>query len=244
MYKVFNILLENSKPQFQKELNGIILAAGKSKRFRDSMESENSKALITLSNGKSILANKIMQMKTYLKKVVVVLGYDAEKIKNVIYSELAADDLNSITFVHNGHYETHENWLSLKIGLNALNDVDSAVIINEVDSIYPQQVFKNILKTKGNVFACKKSESPIMKIIYSDDKIQMATKSNVDTNVYGDYIGLARLDGKPKWTENSYYEIDLVKSLPFQIMDIFTDDFVNMNDKEQFLKAKKLFNIM
>jgi len=67
----------------------------------------------------------------------------------------------------------------------------------------------------------------------------------LNNNIYGDYIGLCKINklaiptiiNKLKINESGYYEANLIEAINFQIMDIFSHNFINMNDKCRYEKA-------
>jgi len=238
MGRVFDVLLRHSRRDEDKQPNGIILAAGASSRYRSTMGTDQSKCVAQF-HGKSMLFHKINHMLRYVDSIVVVLGYDAERIRDTVTEEFDGVMPERVSFIVNTDYDKEENWLSLKLGLDA---VSLPVIINEGDAVFPSKLIENMASLHGNILACKKSQDAVMKVkIDSDGFVEQMTKDPLQS-FYGDYIGLCRLEGPlPKWKLKKYYEFDLIASSSFRVMEIYDQPYVNMNRQIDYLKALEIY---
>ena len=171
--------------------------------------------------------------------IVVVLGYDAERIRDTVIDEFSGVLPDRVSFIVNTDYDKEENWLSLKLGLDA---VSLPVIINEGDAVFPSKIIENMSSLRGNILACKKSQDAVMKVsVNSDGFVEQMTKDPLPS-FYGDYIGLCRLEGPlPEWKQKKYYEFDLIATSPFRVMEIYDQPFVNMNRQIDYLKALEIY---
>jgi molybdenum cofactor cytidylyltransferase len=93
-------------------MDGIIVAAGLSSRMG------NFKPLLKY-NGKTFLENIISNLDLICDKIVIVTGYNSEKINENIY-QLSNDIKNKIEVNHNSHYESGM-FTSLQKGLEKCN---------------------------------------------------------------------------------------------------------------------------
>lgn len=232
------------QPQIQHY--GILLAAGKSSRFRTDMGTKISK-VITSFNNQPLIVHKIHDMLRYMEKIIVVLGYDSENIKKIITNNLKKEYLDNIIFIINDKYDKYENWYSVLLGLEIVPD-NYNVIINESDAIFNKNLLEYLVSMDDkNIMVCKYNQNIVdceMKVRYACDKIISMSKKLHD-NIYGDYIGLCKIHmrsipsilDKLRINESGYYEANLIEAANFQIMDIFSHNFINMNDKSRYQKA-------
>lgn len=92
-----------------RNLNGLILAAGLSRRMGDF------KPLLPLGE-KTILENTIDSMIQFVNRIVVVLGYRADEVE----AQLAHYPKDRLILVRNPEYETSDMLTSIKYGLKQM----------------------------------------------------------------------------------------------------------------------------
>lgn len=103
------------------KVNGLILAAGMSRRMGDF------KPLLKINN-KTMIQQSIDSMLTAgADRVTVVLGYQGEKIEEVLRSNGYLNE--NVTIVYNKDYETTQMLDSVKIGVNSIGNCDAFYLL-------------------------------------------------------------------------------------------------------------------
>lgn len=250
LYTKLQIILNHDKSNVY---DGIILAAGMATRFKNGNNKIMTKCMINLED-EPLLVKKIKLMIKYVETIYIVIGADGEYVKNVLNELIDEKTKKRIVYIYNKFYSKYNNWYSFLLGLEAVNK-DRDIIVNEGDAIFNKNLVNLVSKSSKNVFVCQKRELDDceMKVIYNDEKITEMSKNTKDyDNIYGDYIGLARVSKDniiPMIQQlklasiNDYYESIIVKAAPFQIMDTMIYSFINMNTQNDYKNVLKLFNI-
>jgi len=129
-------------------ITAILLAAGQSKRI----QTENK--LIKKFKGK-FLINHILKslIKSKVNKIIIVLGYDCNKIKKVLLKS------KKINFVINKNYKKGMS-SSIKSGLKKINKKNKGFIIAQSDmpfikSSYINRIYTSLLKKNNLVHVLK-----------------------------------------------------------------------------------------
>lgn len=135
-------------------MQAIILAAGMGRRLGE-FTRDNTKCMIEV-NGVRLIDRLLTQLSTLnLKKVVIVTGYEGEKLRTYVgpvYKGLA------IEYVHNPVYDKTNNIYSLSLARKQLQEDDTLLI--ESDLIFEDSLFSMIMECQDpNVALVAKYES-------------------------------------------------------------------------------------
>ena len=121
-------------------MQAIILAAGMGKRLGD-LTKNNTKCMVPV-NGKKLIDRMLGQLsKLNLKRVVIVVGYEGQKLREYIGHRY--DDVLRIEYVNNPVYDKTNNIYSLALAKEQLQEDDTLLI--ESDLIFDDNMFSLIL---------------------------------------------------------------------------------------------------
>ena len=121
-------------------MQAIILAAGMGKRLGD-LTKNNTKCMISV-NGTKLIDRMLGQLsKLNLKRVVIVVGYEGQKLRDYIGHRY--DDILHIEYVNNPVYDKTNNIYSLALAKEQLQEDDTLLI--ESDLIFDDKMFSLIL---------------------------------------------------------------------------------------------------
>lgn len=121
-------------------MQAIILAAGMGRRLGEYTK-ENTKCMVPV-NGTPLIDRLLGQLETLnLNRVVIVVGYEGEKLKRHI-GKRYADNLK-IEYVNNPVYDKTNNIYSLALAKNKLQEDDTLLI--ESDLIFDDKMFRLLL---------------------------------------------------------------------------------------------------
>ena len=120
-------------------MQAIILAAGMGKRLKHLTEN-NTKCMVKV-NGISIIERtlRILDRKA-LNKIVIVVGYEGQKLVNYIESLNVA---TPITYIWNNDYEKTNNIYSLSLAKEHLCEDDT--ILLESDLVFDEAIIDRVL---------------------------------------------------------------------------------------------------
>lgn len=120
-------------------MQAIILAAGMGKRLGE-LTKGNTKCMVNV-NGISLIDRTLSQLsKLYLSRVVIVIGYKGENLKNYIGDEYKG---LKIKYIHNPIYDKTNNIYSLSLAKKELQEDDTLLI--ESDLIFDDALFSMIV---------------------------------------------------------------------------------------------------
>lgn len=121
---------------------GMILAAGESKRF-----TPGNKLLYKIKDNKTVIqliTRAFLQSK--LEKLIIVIGYEADKIKKNIETQVKSTSLK-IEFVYNENYKTGGMSSSIRKGFEIVKS-EEAVILTPADiPLLPTSIINLIIDT-------------------------------------------------------------------------------------------------
>ena len=121
-------------------MQAIILAAGMGKRLGEYTKN-NTKCMVEV-NGVKLIDRVINQLaKLHLNRLVLVVGYEGQKLKDYIGHRY--DDILKIEFVDNSVYDKTNNIYSLALAKEQLQEDDTLLI--ESDLIFDEDMFRLIL---------------------------------------------------------------------------------------------------
>ena len=181
-------------------MKAIILAAGKGERLMP-LTSDKPKSLLELKNGITLLESQLINIyKSGIKKVIVVTGYQTEKIESKV--EFYSDKYNiDIKIIYNPFFDISNNLISL---WQARHEMASDFIIINGDDIFKESVLSGLIKYDKNEIITmvidrkKKYDLDDMKLIIKNEKILRVSK-NIPLDVAnGESIGMIRVTGKAR----------------------------------------------
>ncbi|MCD7726100.1 MAG: NTP transferase domain-containing protein [Clostridiales bacterium] len=121
-------------------MQALILAAGMGKRLKD-LTANNAKCMVKVGNETLIeRAVKILDKKQ-LKRIIVVLGYEGEKLKNYIQQ---LDIISPLEFIDNPIYATTNNIYSFWLAKEFMQQDDT--ILLESDLIFEESVIDALMQ--------------------------------------------------------------------------------------------------
>lgn len=120
-------------------MQAIILAAGMGKRLGE-LTKDNTKCMVKV-NGKTLIDRTLMQLsKLNLTKVIIVIGYEGEKLKQYIGNEYKG---LTIEYINNPIYDKANNIYSLSLAKKQLQEDDTLLI--ESDLIFDDSLFGMVI---------------------------------------------------------------------------------------------------
>lgn len=128
-------------------MQAIILAAGMGKRLKE-LTQDNTKCMVKV-NGVSLIERMLSQIdKRNLSRIVIVVGYEREKLKDYI----ATLDVNTpIVYVDNPIYDKTNNIYSLALAKDFLAEEDT--LLFESDLIFEDSVIDELLNDSRETLA-------------------------------------------------------------------------------------------
>ena len=181
-------------------MKAIILAAGKGERLMP-LTSDKPKSLLELKNGITLLESQLINIyKSGIKKVIVVTGYQTEKIESKV--EFYSDKYNiDIKIIYNPFFDISNNLISL---WQARHEMASDFIIINGDDIFKESVLSGLIKYDKNEIITmvidrkKKYDLDDMKLIIKNEKILRVSKNIPLDEANGESIGMIRVTGKAR----------------------------------------------
>jgi choline kinase len=169
-------------------MDGIILAAGMATRLKP-LTNDKPKTLIEIKN-KPIIKYIIDNLLFYnIKKILIVTGFQEEKIKNYIKNNY---DSKKFVFITNKDYKKTNNAYSLLLTENFVNN---DFILLDSDIIFEKEIIKLLLDnhSDGAKFAIKKGKvlEEEMKVIINEKNEIVKIGKEIDIKKsYGESIGI------------------------------------------------------
>lgn len=128
-------------------MQAIILAAGMGKRLKD-LTQNNAKCMVKV-NGVTLIERTLRQLdKLRLRRIVIVVGYKGQKLKDYIGS-LQID--TRIIFVDNPIYDRTNNIYSLSLAKEQLGEDDTLIL--ESDIIFEDEVLEMLVNDSRETLA-------------------------------------------------------------------------------------------
>ena len=128
-------------------MQAIILAAGMGKRLKD-LTKDNTKCMVKV-NGVALIDRVLHQLeKFHLSRIVIVVGYEGQKLKDYISS---FDIDTPVCYVENPIYYKTNNIYSLMLAKEYLLKEDTLLL--ESDIIFEDAVIKNLIEDSRDTLA-------------------------------------------------------------------------------------------
>lgn len=128
-------------------MQAIILAAGMGRRLGEYTKN-NTKCMLSINGEKLIDRTLTILSNLNVTKVIIVIGYKGENLKNHIGNRYHG--LLDIEYVNNPIYDKTNNIYSLSLAKEKMIKDDT--LLFESDIIYDESIVKNFLITRGLIW--------------------------------------------------------------------------------------------
>ena len=241
-------------------MKAIILAAGVGSRIRP-LTNNCPKSLLKVG-GKTILEMMISHIQDCgINEIIFVLGYLEEQIKDHVKSKFP--DLNA-HFVINDKYAETNTGFSLMLTKDLIGS--SSFVKFDADVVFDKQILKKLIESEyANCLCFDKDinlDAEEIKVIIDDkNRVLKASKSVNPKDAIGESIGIEKIDSetaKLLFTElqimmqdeqnhQQYYEAAyerlIEKNLAFYALDISGFKWIEIDTKDDFITAEKIFSL-
>ncbi|MDB4191712.1 phosphocholine cytidylyltransferase family protein [Gammaproteobacteria bacterium] len=240
-------------------MKAIILAAGVGSRIRP-LTDNCPKSLLKI-NGKTILEMMLSHIKICgINEVIFVLGYLQDQIKDYVKTQFP--DL-IVHFITNEKYEVTNTGYSLMLTKDFVKN--STFIKFDADVVFDINILKTLIASEyGNCLCIDKNinlDAEEIKVIIKDDnRVVKASKTVNPLDAIGESIGIEKISGETAHTlfnnlelmmkdeqyHQEYYEAAyerlIEKDIPFYALDISGLRWTEIDTKEDFMLAGKIFS--
>jgi choline kinase len=212
-------------------------------------------------NGKTILEMMLSHIKTCgINEVIFVLGYLQDQIKDYVKTQFP--DL-IVQFITNEKYEVTNTGYSLMLTKDFVKN--STFIKFDADVVFDINILKTLIASEyDNCLCIDKNinlEAEEIKVIIKDDnRVVKASKTVNPLDAIGESIGIEKISGETAHTlfndlelmmkdeqyHQEYYEAAyerlIEKDVPFYALDISGLRWTEIDTKEDFMLAGKIFS--
>ncbi|MDA8840970.1 phosphocholine cytidylyltransferase family protein [Gammaproteobacteria bacterium] len=240
-------------------MKAIILAAGVGSRIRP-LTDNCPKSLLKI-NGKTILEMMLSHIKTCgINEVIFVLGYLQDQIKDYVKKQFP--DL-IVQFITNEKYEVTNTGYSLMLTKDFVKN--STFIKFDADVVFDINILKTLIASEYDNCLCidkniNLDAEEIKVIIKDDNRVVKASKTVNPLDAIGESIGIEKISGETAHTlfndlelmmkdeqyHQEYYEAAyerlIEKDVPFYALDISGLRWTEIDTKEDFMLAGKIFS--
>ncbi|MDC0961977.1 phosphocholine cytidylyltransferase family protein [Gammaproteobacteria bacterium] len=240
-------------------MKAIILAAGVGSRIRP-LTDNCPKSLLKI-NGKTILEMMLSHIKTCgINEVIFVLGYLQDQIKDYVKTQFP--DL-IVQFITNEKYEVTNTGYSLMLTKDFVKN--STFIKFDADVVFDINILKTLIASEYDNCLCidkniNLDAEEIKVIIKDDNRVVKASKTVNPLDAIGESIGIEKISGEAAHTlfndlelmmkdeqyHQEYYEAAyerlIEKDVPFYALDISGLRWTEIDTKEDFMLAGKIFS--
>ncbi|MDA9902978.1 phosphocholine cytidylyltransferase family protein [Gammaproteobacteria bacterium] len=240
-------------------MKAIILAAGVGSRIRPF--TDNCPKSLLKINGKTILEMMLSHIKTCgINEVIFVLGYLQDQIKD--YVKIQFPDL-IVQFITNEKYEVTNTGYSLMLTKDFVKN--STFIKFDADVVFDINILKTLIASEYDNCLCidkniNLDAEEIKVIIKDDNRVVKASKTVNPLDAIGESIGIEKISGETAHTlfndlelmmkdeqyHQEYYEAAyerlIEKDVPFYALDISGLRWTEIDTKEDFMLARKIFS--
>lgn len=240
-------------------MKAIILAAGVGSRIRP-MTDNRPKCLLHIG-GTTILERMLSHIQSCgIKDVIFVLGYCEEQVKELVKTKFS--ELNAY-FVTNNYYAKTNTGFSLMLAKDFIKD--SAFVKFDADVVFEKEILKKLIEcSNANCLCIDKNihlDAEEIKVIINDqNRVLKASKTADPKTAIGESIGIEKIDSstamllfseletmmEDKKNHQDYYESAynrlIEKKVPFHVLDISGLKWTEIDTKDDFIRAEKIFN--
>lgn len=242
-----------------RKMKAVILAAGVGSRIRP-MTDNCPKSLLKIGSN-TILEMMISHIQDCgINEIIFVLGYFQEQIKDYVKTKFP--DLNAC-FVTNDKYAETNTGFSLMLVQDLIKG--ATFVKFDADVVFDKEILKNLIECEyANCLCIDKNinlDAEEIKVIIDDqNRIVKANKTLNPKDVVGESIGIEKIDGETAillfaelkimmedgQNYQEYYEAAyerlIKKNVPFYALDISGFKWTEIDTKEDFITAEKIFN--
>ncbi len=240
-------------------MKAIILAAGVGSRIRP-LTDNCPKSLLKV-DGKTILEMMLSHLQDCgINEVVFILGYLQDQIKDFVKTNFP--DLKT-------HFVTNERYAETNTGFSlmlAKNLIDESVFIKfDADVVFDKEILKRLIDCDySNCLCIDKNinlDAEEIKVIVGDqNRVIKASKTVNPKDAVGESIGIEKISGETanllfaeleimmedKQNHQEYYEAAyerlIDKNVPFYALDISGLKWTEIDTKEDFITAERIFS--
>jgi choline kinase len=212
-------------------------------------------------NGKTILEMMLSHIKTCgINEVIFVLGYLQDQIKDYVKTQFP--DL-IVQFITNEKYEVTNTGYSLMLTKDFVKN--STFIKFDADVVFDINILKTLIASEYDNCLCidkniNLDAEEIKVIIKDDNRVVKASKTVNPLDAIGESIGIEKISGETAHTlfndlelmmkdekyHQEYYEAAyerlIEKDVPFYALDISGLRWTEIDTKEDFMLAGKIFS--
>lgn len=239
-------------------MKAIILAAGLGSRI--SPMTDNLPKCLLLVGGITILERMIHNIQSCgINEIIFVLGHCQEKIQELVNREFP--NLNT-QFILNNYYKTTNTGYSLMLTKDAVKG--SSFVKFDADVVFDIAILKRLIAYDClNCLCIDKNihldAEEIKVILDKESRVLKVSKSEDPAESAGESIGIEKIDGetathlfselermmKSEINHQDYYESAYTKLIeknnPFYAMDISGLSWIEIDTKDDYIKAEKIF---
>jgi choline kinase len=241
-----------------KKIKAIILAAGVGSRIRPL--TDNCPKCLLKIGGVTILERMLMHIQACgINEVVFVLGYLQEQIK--VFVKKAFPELDA-HFIVNDRYTVTNTGYSLMLTEGFVKG--SSFVKFDADVVFDKKILEKILASDDQNVLCIDKEIHLdaeeVKVVLKDDnRIVKASKTVEPTDAAGESIGIEKIghetaillfaalkvmmaheENHQEYYEAAYEQL-MKKDVPFHALDITGLKWTEIDTKQDFDAAEKIF---
>ena len=167
-------------------MQAVILAAGKGTRMGIK---DTPKCLLKIGN-KSVIEYQVTYLKNLgCKKILVVTGYNSNKIKNTLG--------NSVEYIFNKNFENSNNMYSL---WEARDLIDDEFVCIYGDLFFHKKILENCVISNSDIVLVveRNTRDETMRVKIENEKIVKVNKKIDSKNTDGNFIGMAKFSKNSK----------------------------------------------
>ncbi|MCK4944635.1 MAG: phosphocholine cytidylyltransferase family protein [Alphaproteobacteria bacterium] len=241
------------------QMKAIILAAGVGSRIRP-LTDNCPKSLLKIG-GKTILEMMLSHIQDCgISDVIFVLGYLQEQIKDYVKTNFP--DLNA-QFITNEKYLETNTGFSLMLAMESIKG--SNFVKFDADVVFDKKILKKLIECEHENCLCidkniNLDEEEIKVIIDKQNRVVKASKTVNPKEAVGESIGIEKISAETaklllaelkammadEQNYQEYYEAAyerlIEKNVPFNTLDITELKWTEIDTKEDFTTAEKIFN--
>ena len=248
-----------------KSMQAIILAAGMGRRL-GKYTRDNTKCMVEV-NGEKLIDRLLRQLSALnLQRIIIVIGYKGENLKNYLTEKYAGDKQLKLEFFDNPIYDKTNNIYSLSLVKEQMKQDDTLLI--ESDLIFSDRLFQMIIEDKtpnialvakyetwmDGTMVCIDENSHIMNFVpkkafnYDDvDKYYKTVNIYKFSREFSERVYVPFLDAYCKALgNNEYYEqvlrvITLLDQSNLKALDIGREKWYEIDDVQDLDIAETIF---
>ncbi len=240
------------------KMKAIILAAGVGSRIRP-LTNNCPKSLLKIG-GNTILERMLSHIQDCgINEVIFVLGYLQEQIKDTVLTKFP----NLVVhFVFNDKYAETNTGFSLMLSKDLVGK--SAFVKFDADVVFDKEILLNLIESEYETCLCidkniNLDAEEIKVIIEGQNRVVKASKTVNPKDAMGESIGIEKISSETaallfveletmmanKENHQDYYEAAyerlIEKNVPFYALDISGLKWTEIDTKEDFITAEKMF---